>query len=218
MKITYYLDISSSWCFWAEPAWAELKHRYPRGVEFHWKIAHLPAEAYPVSREQCDWFYRRSGTIVRSPFMLNSGWMEPGMKTYWAPNQVAEAARDFGFADDRVRLALAHAGLREGKKIGRWDVAIKIAAGAVKGLNAAKLLKLAQSKAIAARTDATTREFYSLQANQRPAFLLESDIGDRAVFSGFAKAEPIAAAMDAMLADEAAYAAHAAHFGKPPKE
>jgi predicted DsbA family dithiol-disulfide isomerase len=217
MKVTYFLDVSSSWCYWAEPAWTELKKRYAGDAEFHWKITHLPAEAYPVSREQCEWFYRRSGLIMRSPFMLNSGWLEPEAKTCWVPNYIAEAAKDFSFTDDRVRLALAHAGLRDGKKIGHWDVAIKIATAAVKGLNAKKLLARAKSKEIMERTDATTREFYALQANQRPVFVLENNIGDRAVFSGLAKAGPIAAAVDAMLADAAAYAAHAAHFGKPPK-
>jgi hypothetical protein len=37
------------------------------------------------------------------------------------------------------------------------------------------------------------------------------------VFSGLVKIEPIAATIDAMLSDTAAYAAYAAHFGAPPK-
>jgi hypothetical protein len=45
---------------------------------------------------------------------------------------------------------------------------------------------------------------------------LTSNIGDRAVFSGLAKAAPVAAAIEAMLEDAAAYASHAAHFGNPP--
>jgi len=28
VKVTYYLEVISSWCYWAEPAWAELKRRY----------------------------------------------------------------------------------------------------------------------------------------------------------------------------------------------
>src|SRR5580658_350513 len=109
MKITYYLEVLSSWCHWAEPAWAELKARYAGRAEFGWKIALMNPGDFPVSREQCDWFYRRSGTIVRSPDMLSSGWFEAGRKgLYDAPNLVAEAGRDFGIADDRLRLALAH--------------------------------------------------------------------------------------------------------------
>src|SRR5689334_11175335 len=67
VKVTYYLEVISSWCFWAEPTWAELKRRYEGRVEFGWKIAQMPADAYPVSKSQCEWFYRRSGSIVRSP-------------------------------------------------------------------------------------------------------------------------------------------------------
>jgi len=28
LKVTYYLEVISSWCYWAEPAWVELKRRY----------------------------------------------------------------------------------------------------------------------------------------------------------------------------------------------
>src|SRR6516164_11049287 len=114
VQVTYYLEVISSWCHWAEPAWAELKQRYAGRVGFQWKIALLPAEAYPVSAKQCEWFYRRSGSVMRSPYMLNSGWFEPEIKQYLVPNLVAEAARDMGVNDDRVRLAIAHATVREG--------------------------------------------------------------------------------------------------------
>ena len=215
MKITYYLEVTSSWCYWAEPAWAELKQRYAGRAEFNWKIALMPAEAYPQSKEQCEWFYRRSGTIRRSPFMLNAGWFEPGIKQYLAPNLVAEAAKDFGVTEDRVRLAIAHAGLLEGRKVGRWEVAIEVASQAA-GLDPKTLLPRAQSSEIESRARTSSAEFTALQINQRPAFLLENTIGDRAVFSGLVKAEPIAAAVEAMLADAAGYASFAAHFGGPP--
>jgi len=215
LKVTYYLEVISSWCYWAEPTWAELKQRYAGKVEFGWKIAQMPAQAYPVSQSQCEWFYRRSGSIMRSPFMLNSGWFEPEIKEYLAPNYVAEAAKDFGVTDDRVRLAIAHAALREGKKLGRLDVAVVVAAESA-GLDAAKLKARAQSPEVAARTQAATAEFQALQVNQRPTFLIENAIGDRAVFSVLLKIDPLAAAIETMLADEAAYASWKAHFGEPP--
>ena len=215
MKVTYYLEVISSWCYWAEPAWAELKQRYAGQVEFGWKLALMDASGLPVSRDQCEWFYRRSGTIMRSPFMLNSGWFEPGMKEYLAPNLVAEAAREFGATDDRVRLAIAHAALREGRKVGNWTESAAVAATAA-GLDASALLEKAKSPEVEARARASTAEFHSLKVSQRPTFLLENRIGDRAVFSGLATAAPLTAAIDAMLNDAAAYAAHAAHFGPPP--
>jgi predicted DsbA family dithiol-disulfide isomerase len=215
VKATYYLEVISSWCYWAEPAWAELKRRYAGQVEFNWKIAQMPAEGYPTSQTQCEWFYRRSGSVMRSPFMLNSGWLEPEIKQYVNPNLVAEAAKDFGVTDDRVRLAIAHAAVREGKKVGRWEVAVDIASQAA-GLDASKLLSHAKSPVVAERANATTAEFHALQVNQRPTFLLKNGIGDRVVLSGLVRVEPLAAALDALLADESAYASWKAHFGEPP--
>ena len=218
MKITctYYLEVISSWCYWAEPAWAELKRRYAgQPVEFAWKIALMDASGLPVSRGQCEWFYRRSGTIVKSPFMLNAGWFEPGVTEYLAPNLVAEAAKDFGVTDDRVRLAIAHAAMREGLKVANWQISAEAAAGAA-GLGFSALLNRAKSPEVEARARATTVEFHALKVSQRPTFVIESNIGDRAVISGLAKIEPLVAAIDAMLSDAAAYASHAAHFGGPP--
>lgn len=214
IRATYYLEVVSSWCHWAEPAWAELKSRFASQVEFNWKIALMDASGFPTSRAQCDWFYRRSGLIVRSPYMLNSSWLEETFKEYPEPNLVAEAARDLGVNDDRARLAIAHAAVREGLKVGRWEVAAEVAARAT-GLNAAALLAKAHTPEIEARVRATTAEFHALQVTQRPTFVLESRIGDKAVFSGTWQAAPMFAAIESMLGDAAAYAAHAAHFGGP---
>jgi len=216
VHVTYYLEVTSSWCFWAEPAWAELKQRYAGRAEFEWKIALMPPEAYPVSREQCEWFYRRSGSITRSSFMLSSGWFDPSLKQYLAPNYVALAAAEMGVKDDRARLAIARAGLREGKKVGNWEIAAAAAAEGT-GLDAGQLLARAKSPEIAAKAQATTAEFHALQVTQRPTFLFENPIGDRALFSGIARVEPLAAAIEALLSDEAGYVSWKAHFGDPPK-
>ena len=169
----------------------------------------------PTSHEQHEWFYRRSGTMMRSPFKLSTDWADPELSEYLAPNCVAKAAEDLGVKDDRVRHAIAHAALREGKKIGDWQVSVEIGAKAG-GLDAKKLLERANSPAVEAAARASTVEFHSLQVTQRPTFVFHSDIGDRAVFSGFAKVGPLAAALDSMLEDIEFYESHAAHFGSPP--
>lgn len=217
MKITYYLEVLSSWCTWVEPTWAELKRRYEGRAEFEWKIALMNPGDFPASREQCDWFYQRSGgTVMHSPSMLNSGWLEPKRKGHYeAPNLVAEAGKDFGFISDELRLALNSAALRDGRKIGDMAESIAVAANAV-GVDATKLQARAESPEVRARVDASTAEFSAHRINQRPSFILEDAIGDKAVFSGIVRLEPLAATIDAMLADTAAYAAHTAHFGKPP--
>lgn len=219
MKVTYYLEVLSSWCYWSEPAWAELKRRYAGRVEFQWKIAKMQPGDWPPSREACEWYYRRSGTVMRSPFMLNPGWFTPlPPGGYPAASYVAEAAKDFGFHGDEIRLALSHAGDREGRQIGLMDVAVAVAvaAGGSK-LHARKLRARAESPEIAARIESGTQEFFAHQITQRPAFVIEDPIGDKAVFSGLVRVEPLAATIEAMLADTAAYASFEAHFGRPPK-
>lgn len=217
MKVTYYLEITSSWCHWVEPVWAALKARYAGRAEFDWKIALMNPEDYPVSHSQCEWFYRRSGgTVMHSPYMLSSGWFEPARKgLYFSPALVAEAGRELGVDDDRIRIALAEAALRRGEKIG--DLTRAVAIGAKAGrLDAKKLRKLAEAPGTKARVEASTAEFFSHRINQRPAFVLTDAIGDKAVFSGLVRLEPLAATIDAMLSDTAAYAAHQAHHGAPP--
>jgi predicted DsbA family dithiol-disulfide isomerase len=215
ITVTYFLDVISSWCFWSEPTWAELKRRYQGKVEFGWKIALMDPSGLPTSRAQEEWFYRRSGMIMRSPFMLSSAWYEPILPEYLAPNLIAEAAKDFGVTDDRVRLALCNAGLREGKRFGDWEVAAEIGAEAA-GVEKERLLERAKTAAIEQRARASTAEFSALQVSQRPTFVVDSEIGDRAIFSGFVRLEPLAAAIDSMLEDVDLYEAHAAHFGSPP--
>ena len=215
ITVTDYLDVISSWCFWSEPTWAELRKRYEGRVKFQWKIALMDPSGLPTSREQEQWFYRRSGIMMRSPFMLNTDWYDPGLQEWLAPNCVAEAAKDFGFTDDRVRLALARGALREGKQIADWNIAVEIG-GEAAAIDAAKLLERAKSPAIENRVRVSTAEFCALQITQRPAFVIDTEIGDRAIFSGVVKLQPLAATIESMLEDAAAFEAHKAHFGDPP--
>ena len=215
ITVTDYLDVVSSWCFWSEPTWAELKKRYQGRVEFQWKIALMDKAGLPVSREQEAWFYRRSGMLMRSPFMLRTEWYDASLPEWLPPNSVAEAAKDFGITDDRVRLALAHAAVREGKKVSEWDVSAEIGAEAG-GVDKKKLLESAKSSAIEKRIRAHTAEFHAMQISQRPAFVIDTEIGDRAIFSGVVKLDPLVSTIESMLDDGVAYAAHKAHFGDPP--
>jgi predicted DsbA family dithiol-disulfide isomerase len=215
LTATNYLDVISSWCFWATPAWEEVRARYADRVDFRWKIALMDKAGLPPTREHTEWYYRRSGTLMRSPFMLRTDWVEAGRAEYLEPNCIAEAARDFGIEDDRAWIALSRAELREGKKIRYWEVAAQIVAAAT-GLDEKQLIERAKSPEIEARVRQSTAEFHALQVTQRPTFVIDSPIGDRAVFSGFAKAAPLIATLDAMLDDIVGYEAYAAHFGAPP--
>ena len=218
MQVTYYLEVTSSWCFWAEPVWAELKRRYAGRVAFDWKIAKMNPADFPSSHRQYDWFLRRSAAITGADFVPSSAYYDvPAEGGYPAASAVAEGARSLGLIGDEVRCALSHAAYRNGRKIGRIDVAIDVAVEALSGrLDPLRLRERALSADIAARLDATTAEFRALQVTQRPTFVLENSIGDKAVFSGLVRAEPLFATLDAMLADVAAYAAYRESFGVPP--
>lgn len=215
LKVTHYLDVISSWCFWAEPALLELKNRFADRVEFEWKIALMDASGFPKSIAQAEWFYRRSGLAMRSPVMLKPGWFAPDLQECLAPNAIAEAARALGRADDAVRLALARATVIDGIQTGAWETAAAIGAKA-SGLDLRTLLERARSAEIEKRLRDTTAEFHALRVTQRPTFVIDTEIGDRAIFSGFAKAEPLAATVEAMLDDLVSYDAYAAHFGSVP--
>ena len=217
LKVTYYLDVVSSWCYWAEPTWTELKRRYADVATFEWRLALLDAAAMPASRAQEEWFFRRSGSIVRSPFMLSAAWVEPGRPEYLAANAVAEAGKEFGVTDDTLRLALAEAALRQGRQISSWDLCSQVGEES-SGISASTLLDKARTPEVERRLRASTAEFHALRVTQRPTFVVEDEIGDRAVFSGLVQIEPFVATMDAMLRDCAAYASWKAHFGEPPAQ
>ncbi|MBI2814070.1 MAG: hypothetical protein HYX71_07280 [Opitutae bacterium] len=104
MKVIHGLEVLSSWCHRVEPVWAQLKQRYAGRAEFDGKAALMQPGDVAASQAQSDWFYRRSGLVMRSPCMLNSGWLEPKRAgRYDAPNPVIEAAKDFGSSGDEIR-------------------------------------------------------------------------------------------------------------------
>lgn len=215
IHVVYYLEVVSSWCHWAEPAWDQLKERFGKVAQFEWRIALMSADGFPKSREQEDWFYRRSGVLMRSPTMLNGAWLEPGRGEYLAPNLLADAAKDFGVTDDRVRRALSEAAVLHGLKVGQWEVAGPIAARAA-GVETSQLVARAQTESVERRVRESTKEFHALQVTQRPTFVITDTIGDRAVLSGLATAAPLVAVIEAMLRDCEGYASWKAHFGEPP--
>jgi hypothetical protein len=132
---------------------------------------------------------------------------------YLVPNLLAEAGKDFGIDDDRLRLALSHAALRDGRQILQWDEALAICAPLVEP---AALRGKAESPAIRARVEAATAEWRALGVTQRPTFVFENVIGDRSVHSGTWRVEPLTATAESMLADARAYADYAGHHGSGP--
>lgn len=212
IKITYYLDLISSWCHYVEPVWTELKSAYADVATFRWEIAQIPPEGLPSCKAEEEWYYRRSGILTRQSQMLNAEWVEPGVTNYNAPNLVAVAARELGVEGDEVRLALSKAAMIDGRKIASVDVCVDVACGVCE-LDRGEFHKEALSQRTAEIVRVSTAKFSSYGINQRPAFHIESEIEDRALFSGIIHKAPIVAAIEAMLQDVQSYRAWSAHMG-----
>lgn len=208
VKLRYYLDVLSSWCWYCEPKLAEIRRKYGARLSYEWRVALVKDR--PQSRAQVEWYYKRSGGI--SGVHLNPGWYQGPFESRDI-NLAAEAARDLGFDDDRVRLALARAALIEGLPAHYKNAAAELVA-TVTGAEPERVLELMESPAVNQRIDESEREFAALGVDQRPAFLLHSSIGDTALFSGIWSAEPLDVTIGVMLRDVDKYAAFAAE--NPP--
>ncbi|HVA38331.1 MAG TPA: DsbA family protein [Candidatus Dormibacteraeota bacterium] len=211
LHVTYYLDILSSWCLVADDALARLRDERGDRFEVDWRIAILSGGG-PLgnTRELQAWYYER--TKIAAGVAFDPGWLEDRSTSTLAPNLAAEAARALGCGDDRVRLALARAALREGKPVSRRETAVEIAAAAG-GLAPQTLAEKMSDPAVVARIYESTSDFTALAphgVDQRPTFVIRSGIGDTAILSGIYRYEPLAAVVEAMLHDEDAYAIFAA--------
>jgi predicted DsbA family dithiol-disulfide isomerase len=205
MKVTHYIDVLSSWCLIAEDHLARVRAAHGPALEYEWRIAWV-RDGGPATytREQLAWYYDRSAHVGGMQF---TPWVENPASSTAPANLAAEAARALGVTDDRVRLALARAGLMDGKPLGRREVAIEIAAAAG-GLDPRALDAKMNDPAIEQILRENAAGFAKLAPHgidQRPTFVLENAAGDRVILSGVWRYEPLAAAVSALIADEEAY-------------
>ncbi|TAM92736.1 disulfide bond formation protein DsbA [bacterium] len=215
MQITYYLDVLSSWCLIADDAVARIRSEHGARIDFAWRIAILSGGG-PMGNTRAleAWYYRR--TEAATGISFDPAWLEDPQTATLAANLAAEAARALGCDDDRVRLALARAAMRDGRPVGEHDVAVEVAAAAG-NLDSKALAEKMRDPAVIARIYESTADFKALGAHgvdQRPTFVIRSAIGDTAILSGVYRYEPLAAVVTAMLNDEDAYATFAAN--NPP--
>ena len=61
------------------------KHYENKNVDFEWKVVLMDKSDLPTSHEQHEWLYHRSGTMMRSPFMLSLDWADAELSDYLAP-------------------------------------------------------------------------------------------------------------------------------------
>ena len=103
-----------------------------------------------------------------------------------------------------------------GEPILQRAVALRLASEA-SGITTEALTSAIDDPALASELQESLSEFESYRIDQRPAFILQSAIGDTAVFSGLYRSEPIFAALEAMFRDEEKYAVHSSSHPPIPE-
>jgi predicted DsbA family dithiol-disulfide isomerase len=106
--------------------------------------------------------------------------------------------------------------LMAGKPFLRLEVAIELAAK-VTGMSQSELEQAVIDQKTVNALRASTAEFSLLPVNQRPTFLLRSNIEDTALLSGIYRPEPVFAAVEAMISDEDAYERFSASYPPIPE-
>ena len=202
MNLTYYYDVCSMWCAMGDEVLVAINTRYGSRVPIVRKIA-LINDGKPMAAglEQEKWYYDRCEFVTGRRF--NHNWIEKSGQTTWAPNAVIQAAESLGYGD-AVREILKTEGLMEGRPILRLEVALELAAKA-SGISQSELQHAVNDEKTANAIKTSTAEFGLLPGNQRPTFLLRSNIEDTVLLSGIYRPEPVFAAIEAMISDEDAY-------------
>jgi predicted DsbA family dithiol-disulfide isomerase len=202
IKMTHYLYSLSSWSLVAEEAVAEVRAEFGNDLDYGWRIAVTDYGGKgPFKREQLEFFYARLAAATGRT--MNLGWWHEDYD-WLVPDRVISAARTHGATNDDVRLAIARAGLYEGRDITDKHAAIEIASRA-SGIDKATLLSAYDSPKSLLWLMECSEAFKASGVNLRPAFALENDLGDRAVLSGVWTAEPLRTAITALLTDEQSY-------------
>lgn len=214
MTLTYYYDVCSMWCAMGDEILVAINKRYGSRVPIVRKIA-LINDGKPMAAglEQEKWYYDRCDLVTGRRF--NHNWIEKSGQTTWVPNAVIQAAESLGHGD-AVREVLKTEGLMNGKPFLRQEVAIELAAKA-SGISQAELTRAVNDEKTAGAIKASTAEFSQLPVNQRPTFLLRSNIEDTALLSGIYRPEPVFAAIEAMISDEDAYERFRASYPPIPE-
>ena len=144
LKVTYYLEVVSSWCHWAEPAWAELKNVTQTEPNFNGRSRSCRRRATQFPPANATGFIGAAVRWCARPICSTPAGWKRRLSSTWCQLPCPGQPESLGVTDDRVRLAIANAGLRDGQKVGRWEVALDPAAEAAQ-IDPAKLLARAQS-------------------------------------------------------------------------
>jgi predicted DsbA family dithiol-disulfide isomerase len=213
MQLTYFFDVCSMWCALGDEALVSVQERYGERVPITWKVALInDGEPMDAGLDQELWYYDRCEAATGRRF--DHRWIEKRGQSTWLPNALIHMAQKLGKGAE-VHRALKIAALQRGEPILRRDVALSLAVSA-SGLDRLTFETGIEDPALVAEIKISTAEFNTYRINQRPAYVIRSGIEDTSIFSGIYRSEPLIAAIDAMIADENAYARFAVALAPIP--
>jgi 2-hydroxychromene-2-carboxylate isomerase len=204
MKATVIFDVLSHWCVAAWPAYEALAEKLgSSNVELLMAPVHNGFSP-GYTPETLAWFFKRGtrayGTVLRSD------WYESNTTTTLWANAAVVAAAALGADPPSVARGAMEAAMKNGEKLGRREVAVA-AVARIAGIDAKRL----DAQIDRAETGAALNEGNAALARwgcaERPSWRIENANGDFIVMQGIWNAAPLLACVDALTADEAAYAA-----------
>ena len=198
LRLTYNLDVLSSWCFAAEGALAALRERFSARIAYDWRIAFLfNGGPLGYSPALAAWQYRRLQAVTG--VTLNVAWRESAADTTWWANLATEAARGLGVTDDSVRLAMARAAMVDGELVSRREVAAAVAARAG-GLSVEEVEREMDRPRTAERMWNSTNKLRGMRLAVQPVFVMRNRIDDMAILSGLVKPATLLSCAEEMIA------------------
>src|SRR5579863_1495377 len=150
------------------------------------------------------WYLKRGSLAYGREFRAD--WYEGPQGGTWFANAVALVGTEMSGEAMRTMHAMMSAALEQGAKAGRADVCFELM-GKYLGIPASDVAARVNDPATAARLEAGNHRLAALGADERPTFLLESEIGDRALLKGMWQEDAVAGVAMALLHDERSYAA-----------
>jgi predicted DsbA family dithiol-disulfide isomerase len=209
MRVTVAFDVLSHWCL---AAWAAFESARDRVGAANVELLLAPIlNGFPmgVPPEHERWFYGR-GSLVYSK-QLRSDWYESDRTTTLWANAAVVAASALGADFEKTSHRAMTAAMEHGGLLGRRIVAVETVAQ-LTGIDAKRIDEQIDASATGRALNAGNAALEKWGCVERPSWRIENGIGDFTIMQGIWRVEPIVACIDALAADEKAYAA----AGGPP--
>ncbi len=213
LKIDYFLDALSQWCYISDRAILRIRMRYGNRLLINYHFVPISGrDPIYVNGQGQRLAYDRSEFITG---IHTTPWLRDEPRSTWDANASILAVASMGIDVERVRSCVSSAALERGLPLGDRGEAASLLAAEF-GLERSRIEEVMQSPAICDALDASGGEFAQHGLTVRPAFVLENEIGDRVILNGGWRESLFVEAIDSLLADAAGYEWYEKHVASMP--